>query len=82
MDKVKYRAYHIEAFMDECGKCKRDRSHGILQWNRLLVIKEESLDILLASCEGSLTENITAFKNWYLLTGKFLEEPNDDELPF
>jgi hypothetical protein len=79
MNSTGYKAYQVEAFMKQC-RCKWNKERERLQWTALCVIDEETLGSLFALCEGSVSDRIDEFKNWYLLAGKYVENP--DELPF
>jgi hypothetical protein len=51
-----------------------------MKWNSSYVVREETLKKIFRTCEGSVDDHIVEFKNWYLLAGKYVTDP--DELPF
>jgi hypothetical protein len=69
---IKYRAYHVQAFMEQygCGK----------NCNSSYIVSQITLENTFKVCEEDISNILEEFKIWYLLAGRYLKEP--DDFPF
>jgi hypothetical protein len=76
---TKYKAYHVQAFMEQCG-CGKNYTRLWLSWNSSCIVSQVTLENAFKACEGDVADILETFKIWYLLAGRYLEEP--DDFPF